>query len=147
MSLNVASPIIVFVKEQTTAVELNIKDLRANLNKVRLRSFGSIKIYRTPDENGKFNVGGLNNKLHRCGVHMSYYFTNPVLVNYDNSLNDEDIEGIITNLRYVDCSRIHIVHMATDGSYKLDLKINQNLSFNTFKDIDVTPALIVKGSS
>lgn len=146
MSLKVASPIVVFAKNLTNDLKEQIAVMRIDLNKIRLRSFGCIKIFRTPDENGKFNIGGLNNKLHRCGVLMNYYFTNPVLVNYDNSLSKEAMENIVTNLRFVDCGRIHIVHMGTDGSYKLDLKINRNLAFDTFEDIDVTPAINVKES-
>lgn len=135
MPVIAASPIIVFFKKETEVLQAQISNLKTNLNRIRLRSFGSVKIFRQTDENGKVNIGCLNNKLHRCGVKLGYYFTNPVLVNYDNVLTKEDIDALLTKLRYVDCGRIHIVQMDTSGNFKLDLKINRNLSFETFEDI------------
>lgn len=147
MSIVAASPIIVFFNKETEALHEHVSNLKSNLNRIRLRNFGSAKIYRQMDEDGTVNIGRLNNKLHRCGVKLGYYFTNPVLVNYDNVLTKEDIDLILTKIRYVDCGRIHVVNMGTDGEYKLDLKINRNLSFETFEDIKLNDEKQIKGSN
>lgn len=137
MPVVAASPIIVFFNKETEVLQEQISNLKSNLNRIRLRSFGSVKIFRQTDEDGKVNVSCLNNKLHRCGVKLGYYFTNPVLVNYDNAITKEEIEAILTKLRYVDCGRIHVVQMDTTGAFKLSLKINRNLAFETFENIEL----------
>lgn len=142
--VTVTSPIIVYAQTVTQELKDHVVSLRKELSKTRLRSYDTLRFWRTPNEAGDWNHKNTGNILHRATKHTNAYFTCPVLVNHDDALTMKGLMEAVELIRYTDMGRFYLVNLKEDGTYTVDLYQNTNTSYNRFSDVELTDPKEIK---
>ena len=133
--VQVASATITYAEEVTPELKEYVALILEEFKRTRLKSYYNVGFWRTPDESGKINHKNTGNKLHRAAGHMGYYFTCPVLINYDNFLSPLELYTAISELRYSDVGRYYLVELNKDGTYTVDLYQNLNITYDCIHNV------------
>lgn len=132
---HIGSPIIVYSNEKTTQLREYVLNVKDYLIKNKLKGRELSVFFRTNNNEGRISHKSTGNRINIISKGKNLYFVNPVIINYDNRLTEEEIKIAISELRYVSLDRYLLVNLNKEGEFSVDLYQNTNTSYNCWKNI------------